>query len=182
MAAQELQSILRTLEAAVTQSGKTLPELSRTSPVLLVFLRHAGCPFCREALSDLARSRFAIESTGARIVLVNMGDSKALEKQLRRYGLAGMDLISDPGRKLYKALGLRRGSLWQLFGPKAVWRFFCGGVFAGHGMGWISADLFQMPGLFLLDRARIVRSFRHRCAADRPDYAGICATALKTRA
>jgi hypothetical protein len=31
-----------------------------------------------------------------------------------------------------------------------------------------------MPGLFLLDKAAIVRRYRHRSASDRPDYAAIC--------
>ena len=39
---------------ARTQQGSTLLELSKQAPVLLVFLRHTGCTFCREALADLA--------------------------------------------------------------------------------------------------------------------------------
>jgi hypothetical protein len=38
-----------------------------------------------------------------------------------------------------------------------------------------------MPGLFLIDESGIVRRFRHQTAADRPDYAGICAVPLKSR-
>ena len=44
--------------------GATLEQLSADSPTLVVFLRHAGCMFCREALSDLSRQRAAIEPTG----------------------------------------------------------------------------------------------------------------------
>jgi len=49
-----MQDLVQTLDTAVTQSGERLVELSEMSPVLLVFLRHAGCTFCREALADFA--------------------------------------------------------------------------------------------------------------------------------
>jgi|SRR5208283_4418368 len=181
MAQTQLQDIVQALEGARTQSGQTLAALSEASPVLLQFLRHAGCSFCREALGDVARNRGAIETAGVRIVLVHMGDSEAIEKLIERYGLAGLDRICDPDRKLYRAFGLKRGRLWQLFGPKVLWRALPAGVLPRHGIGRITADSFQMPGLFLIDESGILRRFRHRSAADRPDYAGICADQVKSR-
>ena len=181
MAQPQLQDVLQALEGARTESGQTLAALSEASPVLLVFLRHAGCTFCREAIGDLARERDVIEAAGVRIVLVHMGDSEAIEKLTKRYGLGAVDRICDPDRKLYQAFGLKRGRLRQLFGPKVIWRALPGGVVSRHGIGRLAADSFQMPGLFLIDESGIVRRFRHRTAADRPDYAGICAVPLKSR-
>ena len=148
---------------------------------MLVFLRHAGCTFCREAIGDVARERGVIERSGVRIVLVHMGDSEAIGKLTERYCLGGVDRICDPDRKLYQAFGLKRGRLRQLFGPKVLWRALPEGVLKRHGIGRLTADSFQMPGLFLIDESSIVRRFRYRTAADRPDYAGICAVSLKSR-
>ena len=39
-----------------TNRGQTLQEMSQERPLLLVFLRHRGCPFCRETLADFASS------------------------------------------------------------------------------------------------------------------------------
>jgi peroxiredoxin len=180
MGGHNFQDLVETLECAVTQKGERLVALSEASPVLLVFLRHAGCPFCRQALSDIARVRGAIERSGTRIVLVHMGDSEAIGKLLLKYGLAGVDRICDPEQKLCSAFGLKRGTLGQLFGPKVAWRAFKSAVLSRHGIGRTSADSFQMPGLFLIGDANIVRRFRHRTSADRPDYAGICAGPLKS--
>jgi len=174
MGGQQLQDLVETLEGAVTQSGESLVGHSEASLLLLVFLRHAGCTFCREALDDIARARPAIERTGARIVLVHMSDSGAIAELIEKNRLADVDSICDPEQKLYKAFGLKRGSFLQLFGPRVLWRGFQAGILARHGIGRPSADIFQMPGLFLLDEAIIVRRFRHRSASDRPDYAGIC--------
>ena len=180
MPGQHFQEVLQTIEAAVTQSRESLVSLSEASPVLLVFLRHAGCTFCREALGDIARARGDIEGTGARIVLVHMGDSEAIVKLLRKYGLCGVDRICDREQRLYRAFGLKRGKLRQLFGPRVFCRALQAGVLSRHGIGRLSAYGFQMPGLFLIGDSGIVRRFRHRTAADRPDYAGICAALARS--
>ena len=148
--------------------------LVRASPVLLVFLRHAGCTFCREALGDLSRARPPIEAAGARIVLVHMGDAEGIERLVEKYQLSGEERICDPQQTLYAAFGLRRGKAWQLFGPRVWLRGLRAGLLRGHGIGRPAADSAQMPGLFLLDGSGIVRRFRHRSASDRPDYAALC--------
>jgi peroxiredoxin len=178
---QPLQDLMTTLESALTQSGENLVQLSESVPVLLVFLRHAGCTFCREALGDIAEARPAIEAAGVRIVLVHMGDSEAIGRLVEKNGLAGVDRICDREQNLYRAFGLKRGKLMQLFGPSVLWRGLQAGLLARHGIGRVSADSGQMPGLFLLDKAAIIRRYRHRSAGDRPDYAVICEALAESR-
>ena len=45
-----------------TESGVSLLALTEASPVLLVFLRHFGCSFCRQALSQVASLRPELEA------------------------------------------------------------------------------------------------------------------------
>jgi hypothetical protein len=50
------------LSAAYTsQGGETLASLTANREVFLVFLRHFGCTFCREALADIAEKRAAAQ-------------------------------------------------------------------------------------------------------------------------
>ena len=161
------------LEHSRTQAGESVAELSESGRVLLVFLRHAGCCFCRETLADIAAARTAIDRRGLRIVLVNMGQAQELNKLLAKYRLSGLDLISDPDQRLYDVFGLRRGTFRQLFGWKVLWRGVIGGVMLRHGIGLAHADASQLPGAFLLDSCAIVRRFRHRSVADRPDYVSL---------
>ena len=167
--ADALKSAAETIEAAVTETGERLVDLSEKSTVLLVFLRHSGCTFCREALSDIAASRARLADAGVRIVLVHMGDLL-----LEKYGLTDLPCIGDPEQKLYRLFGLKRGRIGQLFGLKVWWRGIQAGIFAGHGLGKPTADASQMPGLFLLKKSAVVGSFRHHSAADRPDYLAMC--------
>lgn len=155
---------------ARTDRGFTVETLSRTRPVLLVFLRHAGCTFCREALADLALQRRDVEAAGATIVLAHMGEPEFGRDFFQKYGLDDLHQISDPGCGLYRAFGLPKGNLWMLFGPKVWVRGFDAGVINRHGVGRLVGDGFQMPGLFMIFHGQILRSYRHQSAADRPDY------------
>ncbi|MBK9169333.1 MAG: AhpC/TSA family protein [Bryobacterales bacterium] len=168
---QNPAEIVELLSDAKTQTGISLAELAEESRLLVVFLRHMGCTFCRETLGDLARDREAIEMSGTQIVLVHMSPEETAGKFFARYGLADVERISDPQRKLYRAFGLRRGAFSQLFGWRIWLRGFDAGILHGHGVGKLQGDGFQMPGVFLLTDGQLVRSFRHLSASDRPRYA-----------
>jgi AhpC/TSA family len=165
-----IPEIRRMALRAKSQYGISLDEHSRLSPVLMVFLRHFGCTFCREALRDIARNRGRIESNGTCIVLVHMSKEKRAEDFLRLYGLVDVPRVSDPGRSIYRAFGLERGRFFALFGPKVWWRGIGAGLFGGHGAGRVEGDGFQMPGMFLVFHGVVLRSYHHLSAADRPDY------------
>jgi peroxiredoxin len=157
------------LAEAQTTSGGSLAELSNRQPVLLVLLRHSGCTFCREALADLAAGRAEIEAKGARIALVHMGTAESFAAFAASYGMGDVAAVSDPERRLYRGLGLRRGRLGQLFGWRVWWRG-AKSFFEGHHPGALEGDGTQMPGVFLIHQGRVVRRFVHGNAAERPDY------------
>jgi peroxiredoxin len=152
-----------------SHSGQTLAELSAQHPVLVVFLRHAGCAFCREALSDLQKQRSKIEAAGTSIALVHMISNEEAARFFRPYGLDDVPRFSDPDRRLYQAFDLQRGNLWQLIGPSVFWRGMKA-FFSGHGAGRIRGDVAQLPGTFVVHRGQIVQAFRNKTAADRPKY------------
>jgi peroxiredoxin len=153
-----------------TNKGRSLLEAS-AHPTLLVALRHNGCTFCRETLSDLQKARPTLEQRGVQVVLLLMEDNPEF---LERYGVADLERVIDPEREVYTALHLKRGRLGQLFGLSSWTRGFEAGVLNKHGIGWLEGDGFQMPGTFVLHRGEIVKAFRHNNAADRVDYKDFC--------
>lgn len=157
---------------AITDNGQSLLELSETSPRLVVFLRHAGCIFCREALADLRARRMDVERAGAKLVVVHMGMPDEGESLLDRYDLQGVDVVSDPLRSLYQAFRLNQGRFIELFGP----RDFVRGVaatFNGHVLGMLRGDGLQLPGAFVVSHGAVLRAFRHSSVSDRPDYVAL---------
>ncbi len=149
--------------------GKTLTEMSHAAPVMVVFLRHFGCTFCKEALRDLAETREQIEDFGVSIALVHMSNPEYASNVMQRHGLQEMDHFCDPSCELYRAFDIERGSFQQLFGPGVVWRGMTAAV-SGTLPGKLAGDGFRMPAVFLIHKGEIIGSFRHRTAADRPDY------------
>jgi peroxiredoxin len=156
----------------------TLLERSQQQPVLLVLLRHMGCTFCREAMADVAAQRRAIEARGVAIVLVHMSPPQYAQRTFATYpGLADIEHVSDPAKRLYDAMELRRGTFTQLFGWRSWWRGFRAGFVDGHLVGKLVGDGFQMPGAFLLRNGQVLHAYRHAHASDRPDYCQLAAEA-----
>ena len=161
MKADDLASVI---ERKKTRQGADLATLSLLSPVLVVFLRHAGCMFCRETLSDVARLRPSLETAGVRIVLVYHGKMHSMSTLLTRYGLGNLDQIHDNDLTLYRAFGLRRGSLRQVMGLRVWPRAFA--ALRRHGVGIPQGDPLQMPGVFVLHHCEVLNSLRSRTVAD----------------
>jgi hypothetical protein len=155
----------------------SLYDLTFRSPVMVVFLRHGGCTFCREALGDLASVRERIAGTGTELVVVQMGSPRQGEELARRFGLRDTQVISDPSRRLYKAFALGRGTFRQIFGLRIWSRLFQTALMRGYGAGLPRGDTRQMPGVFLLGDGRIIEEFRHQTIADRPDYVALASLA-----
>jgi hypothetical protein len=169
----ERPEIRTALTRALTSTGLTLAAASESRPLLVVFLRHAGCTFCREALADLEKAKPRLDRAGVGLVLVHMGPDGPAAALFARSGLLDALRVSDPARDLYRAMELSRGTLSQLFGPRVWVRGFKAGLIDRHGVGMLVGDGLQMPGAFLIHRSAVLRAYRHEDAADRPDYCSL---------
>jgi peroxiredoxin len=163
--------LLPLLRETRTESGKTLLELVDQRPVLLVFLRHFGCAFCRQALDDVSKVRAQIGQRGCQVVFVHLGSPERARPFFDHYHLSEVERISDPEGKLYAAPAFRlaRIPMWQVLRP-AVWIAWVRGAIFSYRIGLIREDVQQMPGVFYLRDRRVANFFRHRTIADRPNY------------
>jgi len=154
------------------ESGRSLLELVEGGPVLLVFLRHFGCSFCRQALDDVSKVRGALQERGVRPVFVHMGTPERAKPYFDYYGMSDVERVSNPDGSFYRnsVFALQRVPLLWIVLQPAVWRAWLQEAVLKHGIGMIREDGSQMPGVFFLRDQTIVRSFRHRTIADRPDY------------
>ena len=158
----------------LTNTGESVGALSRKQPVMLVFLRHFGCTFCREALADIAGRRADIEAGGTQLIFVHMSPPDVAERYFQRYDLPGVRHVSDPDCRFYREYGLVKGNFRQLFGLQSWIRGFNAGVVQGHGVGTQQlGDGFQMPGIFVVQAGEVRESYIHKLASDRPDYEGL---------
>lgn len=154
----------------MTNKGERVSQLSQQGSVLLVFLRHFGCTFCRESLVELSKIKRDADSKGVKIVLVHMSRAAYADQVLSIYDLSDVSHVSDPEQEIYREYGLRRGNWWQLFGLPVVWRGLVAGLVKGNLPGKPVADPYQMPGVFVLRENKVISRFVHRYASDRPQY------------
>jgi hypothetical protein len=167
--ADDVAAVLSTIH---TESGANLLSLAESSPVLLVFLRHFGCSFCRKAISDVAELQSDLRSRGVRPVFVHLGTSEIAKAHFDYYGLADVERVNDPSAAIYQhpvfAL-TRTNPFLQALNPAVIAGWLKGTLFK-HGIGKIQGDGHQMPGIFYLKDANIARRFVFRTIADQPNY------------
>lgn len=161
------------LTAARTQSGTTLAEMSERSPVLVVFLRHSGCPFCRQTLAELARIRQQFEATKTALVIVHQDNPERGGAWIQKYDLGQCEQISDPDRHLYHEFELGKANYWDLLGPHTWWAGFKASILQMHGVTRIVGDIQQLTGAFLIHHNQLIKSFRQKYSSDQPDFASM---------
>ena len=160
------------LASMYAESGMSLLSLTQASPVLLVFLRHFGCSFCRQTLSQVGSLRPELEARGVRPVFVHLGTPERAKPYFEYYGLADVERISDPEAAIYQhpLFGLTRTNPFLHFLKARVWAGWLKGALFMYGIGTIQEDAHQMPGLLYLQGPEITRRYRYRTIADEPDY------------
>jgi len=151
-------------------NGQNLWEVGLHQKLLLIFVRHAGCTFCRETLNELKGKLPGLESQKITPVVVHLGTPEDGQRMLDRAGLQSTLHVSNPNADLYRVYELKRGQLSQLLGPRVWWRGFQSAILKGHGTGSLVGDGFQLGGAFLVENGRITKSFPAEDAADKVPF------------
>lgn len=159
------RSVGEILKETVLNGEESLYDLSMKSPVMLVFLRHSGCTFCKETLRQLEKSKEQREQF-AQLILIHMSSKEESETFLRKYDLGKYQHLPDPEQSIYRAFSLGRGNFSQLFGLQewlkgslAAFR----GIFPGVPVG----DGFRMPGSFLIYKGQVISQWRASRASEK---------------
>lgn len=152
-------------------------QLDPERPTLLVFLRHLGCIFCREMVKDVRIAADRADSLAGgtgdkrypRVVFVHTAAPEAAARFFGRFW-PGAPALSDPRKRLYGAMGLRRGTPIQLLSPR-VWAGALRAAFKGHAIGRPAGDPWMMPGVVLIaPDGRILHRHTFANIGDHPQF------------
>jgi peroxiredoxin len=177
------EKLTAALAGTRTESGRTLLELADEQPLLLVFLRHFGCTFCRQAIDDVSRVKEELGARGVRPVFIHVGTPERAKPYFDYYGLSDVERVSDPEARLYRSPGfaLARTHPLSHFLLPSAWKGWLSGALFKHGFGVIlREDAYQMPGAFFVKDRRVERAYRCKRISDRPDYLGLVSSAERT--
>jgi hypothetical protein len=177
-------TVQQTLASITDHDGTDLRTLNDRQPLLLALLRHTGCPFCVEAVHDLAQAQQGIAERGVAIAVVfQTHDAHLAQQLLQQQGLTNAHLVLDPDRTLYKLFDIKKGTPWQLFGPRVLLRVASvirKGLKPARKSG---GSLAQLPGTVLVHKGGIIEQHAHTSQADRADYRRVvCAVPEQTPA
>jgi len=146
-------------------------DLSRRSqehPVLLVFLRHFGCIFCRELVTELGELRPKLNELDIELAFVHVGSDLDADEFFTEFKLPDVARFSDPQSEYYEKFGLKQMPLTAMVSFATI----AGSIRAlksGVRQGKTTGNPKMMPGLFFVSDGKIVRSFIHKSPGDKPD-------------
>ena len=141
-------------------------------PTVLVLLRHLGCLFCQQHLSELRPHVAEIENAGGRIAVISFAPPQHLAGFAAALGHPYL-WLSDPERASYQAMAVGHGGLLNPFSPADIWRSLTGLL---RGKPWIpqQADVWQLGADFVFDsQGRLTMAHRCRSSHDRPPVAEV---------
>ena len=138
--------------------------------LILVFLRHYGCPLCREQVAALRDHYAAFQAEGIAVAAVGQGTPR----DARRFGeqmSAPFPILSDADRAAYAAYGLMDGTVEQVYSATPGLRL-AAAMLRGHLPHRTIGSVRQLPGTFVIDRNGIIRMAHPGLhAADVPEIA-----------
>ncbi|MEX2274082.1 MAG: peroxiredoxin-like family protein [Actinomycetota bacterium] len=166
-----------------------LSDFWERQPIVLVFLRYFGCPFCQAQVAELKRDEPRFREAGAGVVLVGHGHPGAAEAFSAKRRLP-FPLLMDPWRDAYESYGLREATFGEVVGPRALPQMLRRGLAKDTRQGGLhGGSLKQMPGTFVIDTGGVIRHddgivrlvHRNRDVADAPSNDAILDVLLALR-
>ncbi len=118
------------------------------------------------------QARDEIRGAGADVVCVFMYRAKPTRNFCRQRGVE-LECLGDPERELYKAVGLGRGGIRELYSPKVGIRALDaarkGALMGSPISGKPEGDTKQMPGTFVVGRdGRVAYAHYNKDQSDNP--------------
>ena len=125
----------------------------------LVFMRHAGCIFCREQIQELRDNAGALEDAGLSVVVITPDRPSRAMKFVEEFRVP-FPTLTDPERNAYRAYGLMDGSFSQLVNPRIVARG-AKATLKGNLLNRPSSSPRQLPGTAIVDANGRLRHLQH---------------------
>ncbi len=131
-----------------TGAAKKFPGDFPGQKAAVFFLRHLGCPLCKEKIAELKAAHAKFQAASVALVVVVQSTPKRVQLFADKEKLPFL-LVADRDKILYNQFEVRRGGLKEFTAPAA----FVATVRAtlkGHMHGRFEGDEFQVPAAFLL--------------------------------
>jgi peroxiredoxin len=124
-----------------------LGDVWKEQTTILAFVRHFGCVFCREQVTQLHKEKGAIEAKGGKLVVVGSGTPNFVRGFREQTGFDGQ-VLCDPTVQSYKQAGMKRG-FFTVMNPLTAARGLAS-MARGFRQGRVQGDAFQEGGVLVV--------------------------------
>ncbi|MGE3857123.1 MAG: SelL-related redox protein [Dehalococcoidia bacterium] len=146
-------------------------------PVVLALMRHFGCIFCKDQVSQLGTIVAEIHDAGAELVIVGSGSPQMAGFFAEDYAI-DTPVLTDPTREVYRVLEARRPPRLAFIDPRVALRGLRA-VLRGHRQQFGDAGLgdeTQLGGVFIVrPGGDVAWAHRSAFAGDHPGNAEVLA-------
>lgn len=143
---------------------------SHDKPVLVAFLRHFGCIFCREMVADISQQMPMLDAKGIEVAFVHVGSEADAKEFFTEFGMEDKLRFSDPESRYYTVFGVNQQSLLRMLSPE-TFKNGLRAINSGNRQGKVQGNPKAMPGLFLISKGVVVKKYIHRNPGDKPNLA-----------
>ena len=155
------------LEGEGLPATKLKDLLTSDKIVILHFLRHLGCVYCKNTVDQL---KIMVEQNPGFPPIYFVHQSSVQDgKDFFNKRFPDARHISDPKLKLFTLFGINRLKGLHLFDPRMILKGFKL-VLKGYGNQFGKGDVFLLSGTFVFLNGNLVWSHRPKRAGDDPDF------------
>jgi peroxiredoxin len=162
------------LDLESSGSSVRLSERWAARPLIVSFMRHFGCAFCREQLILLSRAWGEIQAAGGDAVAVFQHDPDATERFCEAREVP-FSCLGDPALQGWDRLALGRGNWRETIALRHANRFVRA-IARGGAPGKSVGDVHLRPGAFVVGMdGRVVYAHYASDASDNPPVSELLA-------
>ncbi|KAL0486003.1 hypothetical protein AKO1_012239 [Acrasis kona] len=164
------------LDRVPTTSGLTVGALSNKHKVLLLFLRHTNCVFCKESIELIADNYGNLIKYNTIPVLVHMESPKYFAKFLKDFAgenqiIGNMVSAHDEYNYISKAFSVIDEASPVKHLPTMVYRALTS-KYLGQTSPFAPEGLsnHRIPAVFVIENGKVINEFRYAHQGDRADF------------
>ncbi|MDA0184979.1 AhpC/TSA family protein [Solirubrobacter phytolaccae] len=153
----------------------------REGPLVVMFMRHFGCAFCREHLIRMGKAVGDFEAAGAQVVAIFQYSAEAT-RDFCASRKVPFDCLGDPKREAYQQVEVGKGTREQVLG-RAIAGKYLKTILRSRVVGSVNApvdEMLQLPGTFVVGTdGRVLFSHYAVNSADNPPVTDVLSVVRK---
>ena len=127
------------------------PDDFKDKKLVLVFLRHLGCPLCKRRIDELKKDYLRFKESGAELMVIVDSTRPRVEKYADGKSIP-YPLVWDKEKRIYSAYGVERGGLKAFLAPRVL-KASLSATLKGYLHGPILGSELQKPAEFIIDKS-----------------------------